>query len=199
MRSPKLRQMIIAAVFGAVAFVLMYFSFSVPILSPFAEFDASPLPEIIGGFVLGPVGTVAIVVVKLLLKLLMKGTSTMLTGELSNLLLSLAYALPAVLYYRRHRTKTGALVGLVIGTACEVVMGVLTNLYIVFPLYINLYDMSWDAIVSMCSAVNPWIKDVPTMIAFSVVPFNLVSRGVISVVTMMVYKKLSVPLKKLIQ
>jgi len=47
--------------------------------------------------------------------------------------------------------------------------------------------------------VNPWIKDVPTMIAFSVVPFNLVSRGVISVVTMMVYKKLSVPLKKLIQ
>ncbi|MBE6930180.1 MAG: ECF transporter S component [Ruminococcaceae bacterium] len=199
MQNSKLRKMILAAVFGAVAFVLMFFSFSVPIISPFAEFDAAPLPEIIGGFILGPLGTLAIVVVKLLLKLLMEGSSTLLTGELSNFILSLAYALPAVLYYRRHRTKKGAIIGLAIGTVIEVIMGVLTNLYLIFPLYINLYDMSWDAIVSMCSAVNPWIRDVPTMMAFSVVPFNILSRGIVSVITVLVYKKISVPLKKMIQ
>ena len=133
-----------------------------------------------------------------MLKLIMEGSSTLLTGELSNFILSLAYALPAVLYYRRHRTKQGAITGLVIGTVIEVIMGVLTNLYLIFPLYINLYDMSWDAIVSMCSAVNPWIKDIPTMMAFSVVPFNLISRGIVSVITILVYKKISVPLKKMI-
>ncbi len=101
---------------GAVSFVLMYFSFSVPVLSPFADFDLSALPDLIGGFVLGPVGAVEIIAVKVLLKLVFKGTSSMFTGEIQKFLLCTAYALPAVLYYQKHRTKRGAAVGLVLGT-----------------------------------------------------------------------------------
>ena len=59
--------------------------------------------------------------------------------------------------------------------------------------------MNWDSIIDMCAAANPWIKDIPTMIAFSIVPFNVVSRLVTSVLTFLIYKKLSTPLKKLIQ
>ena len=95
----------------------------------------------------------------------------MLTGEVQNLLLSLAFVLPAVLYYRRHRTKKGAIVGLVLGSVCKIIVGVFTNLYIIFPFYIKLYGMDWDGIVAMCSAVNPWITNVPravfTTTAFS--------------------------------
>ena len=39
----------------------------------------------------------------------------MFTGEVQNLILSLSYALPAILYYRKHRTKKGAVIGLIIG------------------------------------------------------------------------------------
>lgn len=198
MKKGSLRRLTMAALCGAVAFVLMFFSFSVPVLSPFAEFDFSALPELIGGFILGPIGAVEIIVVKIGLKLLFKGSSSLLTGELMNLILSLAYVLPALLYYRRHRTKKGAVIGLALGTVISVVISIFTNVFVIFPLYIRLYGMNWDGIIDMCSAVNPWIKNIPTMIAFSIIPFNLVSRVVTSLITLLVYKKLSVPLKKLI-
>ena len=188
----KTRRLTLAAMMGAVSFVLMYFSFSVPVLSPFADFDLSGLPDLIGGFILGPVGAVEIIAVKVLLKLVFKGTSSMFTGEIQKFLLCTAYTLPAVLYYRKHRTKKGAAVGLVIGSICGVVVAVL-------PAYMTLYGMDWASIVSMCTAVNPWITSVPTMVAFSIVPFNIISFSVTSILAMLLYKKISVPLKKFAQ
>lgn len=196
MKKGSLRRLTMAALCGAVAFVLMFFSFSVPVISPFAEFDFSALPELIGGFILGPIGAVEIIVVKIGLKLLFKGSSSLMTGELMNLILSLAYVLPALWYYRRHRTKRGAVIGLALGTVISVVVSIFTNVYVIFPLYIKLYGMNWDGIIEICAAVNPWIKNIPTMVAFSVVPFNLLSRVVTSLITLLVYKKLSTPMKR---
>ena len=91
MKRNQTRRLTLAAMMGAVSFVLMYFSFSVPVLSPFASFDLSALPDLIGGFVLGPVGAVEIIAVKVLLKLVFKGTSSMFTGEIQKFLLCTAY------------------------------------------------------------------------------------------------------------
>ena len=71
----KIHRLTLSAMMGALSFLLMYFSFSVPFISPFAEFDFSALPELIGGFILGPLGAVEIIVVKLLLKLVFQGSS----------------------------------------------------------------------------------------------------------------------------
>ena len=68
----KIHRLTLSAMMGALSFLLMYFSFSVPFISPFAEFDFSALPELIGGFILGPLGAVEIIVVKLLLKLVFR-------------------------------------------------------------------------------------------------------------------------------
>ncbi len=198
MNNTKLRRMVAAALFGAMAFVLMLFSFGVPVLSPFAEFDFSALPELIGGFILGPIGAVEIITVKLLLKLLFQGSSSMLTGEVQNFILSISYVIPAVLYYRSHKTKKGAVMGLALGSVLSVVMAVITSLYLIFPAYIKLYGMSWDGIIEICAAANPWIKNIPTFVAFSVIPFNVVSRVVSSIITILVYKRISTVIKKMI-
>ena len=161
-----------------------------------ASFDLSALPDLIGGFVLGPVGAVEIIAVKVLLKLVFKGTSSMFTGEIQKFLLCTASALPAVLYYQKHRTKRGAAVGLLLGSVAGVIVAILTNVFLIFPAYMALYGMDWAAIVQMCTAVNPWITNVPTMVAFSIVPFNVISFGVTSILAMLLYKKISVPLKK---
>ena len=199
MKKTNLRRLTMAAMMGTIAFLLIFINFGVPFLSPVAEFDLSALPELIGGFILGPVGAVMIIVVKLGLKLAIQGTESMFTGEIQNFLLSVSYVLPAVLYYRKHRTKKGAAIGLIIGAVTSVIVAVFTNLYIIFPFYIKLYGMNWDSIVAMFSAVNPWIKNIPTMVAFSVIPFNLISRTITAVLAFITYKKLSVPLKKMIQ
>ena len=198
MNRTKVRRLTMAALMGAIAFILMYLNFGVPFLSPFAEFDLSALPEMIGGFILGPAGAVEIIAVKILLILVFKGTSSMFTGEVQNFLLSLAYVLPAVLYYRKHRTKKGAAIGLVLGSALSVIVAIFTNIYLIFPAYIHLYGMNWDAIIDICNKVNPYITSIPTFVLFSVVPFNIISGSVIGFITMLLYKKISVPLKKMI-
>ena len=199
MKKNSVRRLSMAAMMGAVAFVLMYFCVSIPVLSPFAELELAALAELIGGFILGPLGAIEIICTKLLLKIVFKGSVSMMTGEFQNLLLSMSFVLPAVIYYRRHRTKKAAIIGLVIGSVLSIIMAVLTNLYLILPFYIRPYGMDWDAIVAMCSAANPWIKDVPTMVAFSIIPFNVVQRVIHSVLAILLYKKLSAPLKKFIQ
>lgn len=198
MKNKNLRRLTMGGLFGAFAFVLMFFNVGIEIISPFAEFDASALPELIGGFILGPWGAIDIIVVKILLKLLFQGTGSMFTGEIQNLILSIGYVLPAVLYYRKHRTKKGAVTGLIIGSVISVVLAVFTNLYLIFPAYIKLSNLSWDGIIAMCE-VNPLIKDIPTFVAFSVIPFNVISRTFTTIVTILVYKKISVPIKKMLQ
>ena len=198
MKKTTLRHMTVAGLFGAIAFVLMFFSFGIPVISPFAEFDLSALPELIGGYVLGPLGAVYTIIIKLLLKLLFQGTSSMFTGEIQNLILSLSYVLPSILYYRKHRTKKGAVMGLAIGSILSIVMAVVTNLYLIFPAYIKLYGMNWDGIIEICTAANPMITNIPTFVAFSVIPFNVISRVVSSIIAVLVYKKISIPLKKML-
>ncbi|MGM9530819.1 ECF transporter S component [Intestinibacter sp.] len=194
----NVQKLTIAAIMGTISFVLIYLGFSIPILSAFAELDLSALPELIGGFILGPVGAVEIIVIKLVLKLVFDGTTSAFTGELQNLILSLAYVLPAVIYYQKHKTKKGAIIGILIGSILSIIIAIFTNIYLIFPAFMYLYGMNWDIIIETCSKINPYIKDIPTFVIFSVIPFNIVSRAITSVLTFLIYKRLSVPLKKFI-
>lgn len=195
MSKTKTNHLTLTAFFGALAFILMYFSFSIPILSPFAELDLSAIPELIGGFMLGPSGGMGIITVKILLKLIFKGSSSMFTGEIQNFLLETAFVLPAAIYYKHKKTKKSAVIGLVIGSIVSIIVAIFTNIYLIFPAYIKLYGMDWESILRIFTEINPWIKSIPTMVAFSIVPFNIVSRSITSVITVLVYKKISVLLK----
>ena len=199
MKNSQVRIISMAAIMGAVAFVLQFFSFNVPVISLFANFDLSALPEIVGGFILGPVGAVLIIIIKLGLILVFKGTSSMFTGEIQNFILSVAYVLPAILYYRKNRTKKGAIIGLTLGSVVSVVIAIFTNLYLIYPAYIQLYGMSWDIIIGMFNAVNPYITNKMTFVLWSVIPFNVISRGVSSLITFFLYKRISTPIKHFIQ
>ena len=128
-----------------------------------------------------------------------KGTTSMFTGEIQNFILSCAYVLPAILYYRKNRTKKGAITGLLLGIIISVVIAIFTNLYLIFPAYIYLYGMSWDQILGICAAVNPYISTKISFVAFSVIPFNLISRCTTSIITFLLYKKISKPIKHFIQ
>ncbi|MBQ7919159.1 MAG: ECF transporter S component [Lachnospiraceae bacterium] len=187
----RTKKITLAALFGALAFLLMFFSFPIPILSPFAELDLSAVPELIGAFMLGPVGGVAIITVKILLKLVFQGTSSMLTGEVQNFILECAFVIPATLYYQRKKSKKSAVIGLIIGSVITIIAAVLTNVYLIFPAYMKLYGMNWESILGIFAEINPMISNIPTMVAFSVIPFNVVSRVLTSVITMILYKKIS--------
>lgn len=102
----------------------------------------------------------------------------------------------ACLYYRNHRTKKGAVIGMLLATVATSVLAIFSNILVMFPMYAKLFGMSMQQIVDMVSAVNPFVKDITTMVIASLVPFNLFKYGVISLITFISYKKIEVILKK---
>lgn len=191
----KVKRMCVIAMMGCLAFLLMFLKVSIPFISPFADFDLSAVPELIGGFILGPIGAILIIMVKIALKIAFMGTSSMFTGEIQNVILSSAYVLPAVLIYYHNKTKKEALIGMCAGTVICAIVSIFTNIFIIFPFYINLYGMSWEMIIDMFHTANPLIDSIPMMIIFSVIPCNLLYKGISSAVTYFTYKKISKPLK----
>lgn len=184
------REISLIGVFGALSAFLMYLKFPLPFMPPFMEFDFSSVIELIGTFIMGPVAGAFIVVIKLLVKVLLQGSSTMGSGELSNLIVSLAYIIPAGLIYRKNRTKKGAITGMAVGTVLMTVVAVLSNYFMILPLYANLFGMSMDDIIKIVGAVNPLVDSPLTLFAIGIVPFNVIKGSVCAVVTYLVYKKI---------
>lgn len=183
---------------GAVSAVLMLFRFPLPFMPPFLSFDFSGLMEMIGGFMFGPVAAVCIIIVKIMLQLVMQGSFSLGTGELQNLILSCAYVLPALIIYHRSKSKKMAVAGMAVSSVFVAVVAVFTNLYLIIPFYVKLFGMSMDDIIAMCSTVNPAMKNAVTMALFGILPFNLIKYGVTSLVTFIIYKRLSKVIKGII-
>ena len=175
-------------------------NFPLPFMPPFMDFDLSGVPEMIGGFALGPASAVLIIFIKLVLKLCFMGTSTMFTGEIQNFILSCAYVLPAVFIYRQHKTKKSAIWGMFTGTMICALIAVFSNICFIIPFYAKLYTgMSFESIIGMCTAVNPFITNAFSLAIFGIIPFNLIKNGVVSLLTIVLYKKISTIIKNYIR
>lgn len=185
------RKIAMVGVFSAIATILHVMDFAVPFAPGFYKMDFSELPALIGAFGFGPVVSVLIEFCKIVLKLLFKGTSTAFVGDLANFVIGCSFLLPASVIYLFHKTKKNAIVGCVAGTLVMTVFGTAFNAVYLLPKFAQLYGMPLDAIIEMGHAINPAINSVTTLVIFAVAPMNLLKGGIVSLVTMLVYKKLS--------
>ena len=74
-------------------------------------------------------------------------------------------------------------------------IGSLLNAFVLLPVYATAFGMPMEALVGMGTAVNPAITGLGTFVLFAVVPFNILKGIVVSIVTLLIYKKLSPILK----
>lgn len=174
---------------GALAGVLMLFDFPLPIAPSFLEMDIAELPCLFAGFFMGPLQGFLVIVVKILVKLVIKGSKTAFVGEFSNLVGSALFVCTAAAIYKKNHTKKGARISMVIATVIVSVLYVFMNAFVMFPLYSNLYGLPMEAIVGMGNAVNPLVTNELTMMLFCVFPFNLIKYTIVSVITYFVYKR----------
>lgn len=184
------QKLTLIGMFGAVSAILMTLDFPVPFFPPFVKMDFSELPIIIGGYIMGPLAGFMIILIKVLLNFLFTGSGTMGVGELANFLGSVFYMIPAALIYNNMKTKKGAEISLVVATLSTTVYSIFGNLFLIFPTYCKLLGVSMNDIVKMSAAVNPLIKDVPTLMVIGMVPFNLLKYSVTSVITFLLYKRI---------
>lgn len=185
------KNVVLMGMFGALAGVLMIFEVPLPFIAPsFYGLDLSEVPILVGTFALGPVAGAVMEVVKILVKLVLKPTSTGFVGEFANLMIGCSLIIPAGVIYRFRKTKKGAVTGMAVGTVVMAVVGVVLNALVMVPFYSNF--MPLDTIIKAGAAINPAISNVWTFAIICVGPFNIIKGVVVSLVTALVYKRISV-------
>ena len=187
----RTRQITITGMLSAIAFILMYLDFSVPLMPSFIKMDISELPALVGSFALGPVSGVCICLIKNLLHLMK--TSTGGVGELSNFILGASFVFTAGIFYKKNKTKKAAFLGSLIGAIAMAVISIITNYFIVYPIYTNFMPM--EAIIGAYQAILPSADSLLKCLIIFNMPFTFI-KGMISVlITFLIYKRLSPILK----
>ena len=185
------RKVVIIGLFSAISGILMLFEIPVFFAPSFYKIDLSDLPAIIGAFAFGPMTGVLIEFIKILLNLILNGTTTAFVGELANFVVGCSYVLPASILYLFKKTRKNAMISCAVGTIVITIVGSSLNAFYLLPAFAVLYGMPIDALIGMGTAVNPSITNLSTFVLFAVAPLNLLKGAIITGVTVVVYKKLS--------
>ena len=189
------KNLVTIAVLSAVAAVLMYIEFPLWFAPPFYEMDFSEIPVLVGAFAMGPAAGFVIEVLKVVLKLFLKGSTTMGVGDWANLLIGCALVVPAGLIYRKHKTRRHALIGMLAGVVCMATVGAAVNAFMLLPAYGAAFGMETSAFVALGQAIIPAVDSLFKFCLLIVAPFNLVKGLAVSVITLLLYKHISRLLK----
>ena len=186
------KKIAVVGMFSAIAAILHVLDFSIPFLAPpFYKLDFSELPALIGAYAFGPVAGVLIEFVKILLKLVFKGTSTAFVGDLANFVIGCSFLLPASILYDFKKNKKSAIISCVVGTLAMTIVGTAFNALYLLPTFAALYGMNLDDIIAMGTAINSNINNITSFVIIAVAPLNLIKGGLVSIITLLIYKKLS--------
>ena len=190
-KASKLRTITGVAVLSAIAFILAYFEFPVPLSPSFARMDISDLPALIGAFAYGPLAGVLIELVKNALQL--TSTATAGVGELANFIMGGVFVFVAGLIYRKNKNKKTALIACLIASLAMGVTAAVVNYFVLLPAFEAFMPLS--ELIASFGEFMPFIKTKLDVVLFTALPFNLLKGLAISAVTMLIYKKLSPILK----
>ena len=175
------------AVFSAMAFAV--YLLEIPIFAgtpaSFLELDFSNVFVMLAGFMYGPIPAVIVTVVKELIHITVGSTGGV--GELANIILTTSYALlPSIIYTKRKGFKT-VILTLAIACVIQTGMSLLVNKFINFPFFMGSV---------------PFVPSQASNGAFAslwpyVLAFNAIKSVAISIVTILLYKRISYLFKKI--
>ena len=183
----RIRKLCGTAMLGAVAYVLMFLEFPVPLIPGFIKMDFSELPALIASFAYGPISGVAVCLIKNLIHLF--NTQSGGVGELSNFILGAVYVFFAGIIYKKLHNKKGAVIGALVGAIVMALISVPSNFFLVYPVYTAFMPM--EAIIGAYKAINPNVNTLLDCLIMFNLPFTFI-KGICSlIITVLVYKPLS--------
>ena len=174
LNSYQIKKMTAVGMFCALAYVCMLV-IKIPV--QFLTLDVKDSLIVLCSLIFGPVSGLFIAVVVPFLELItISGTGVY--GFIMNVLSSVTFALTAGIIYRYKKSLTGAVVGLISAVFAVTSVMMLANLFVT-PYYMG---APRAAVVAM----------IPTVL----LPFNLVKATLNAAIVLMLYKPLSVTLKR---
>lgn len=186
----RIRWMAKVAILSAIAAILMFLEFPLPLMPPFLKFDFGDVPALLAAFSMGPLAGVTVGLIKNLINL--PTSQTMMVGELANFIIGSSLVATAGFFYRNHKTKKGAIRAMAIGTLVFTVVGCLFNYFVNIPFYLTVMHFPMEAIISLTNkAGNTLVHDLNSLILYVFVPFNLLKGFVVSLIVTLIYKPIS--------
>ena len=177
------------AMLAAVATILMYMEFPIPIMPGFIKMDISELPALIASFAYGPLSGIAVCLIKNLIKL--HSTSTAAVGELFNFVMGALFVGVAGIVYKKNKTRKGAIIGAVAGALIMALVSLPYNYFVVYPAYVVMYHLPLEAIIGMYQAINPNVNGLLACLVTFNVPFTFAKGMVDALLCFLIYKPLS--------
>lgn len=166
-------------VFAALAFAISFLEFPIFPAAGFLKLDFSLTFVLLAGFVFGPVSGITVSAVKELLRFVI-GSSTGGIGEIANFIVTAAFIIvPTVTYVYKKKFWT-VVVTLVAGCILLAGAAMLANRFINFPLFMG------NAAEAVFNKL--W---------YYVLLFNLIKGAAVSILTILLYKKVSTLIKRI--
>ena len=162
--------MLVAISFAAVAF------FRIPIVL-FLKYDPKDVIITIGGLIWGPITSVLVSIIVSTIEMITI-SETGIIGLVMNILASCSFACTAAIIYKKMRTLSGAVIGLIAGALCSTAIMLLWN-YLITPLFMGVPR-----------------EEVVKLLLPAILPFNLLKTGLNAAFTMLLYKPIINALKK---
>lgn len=185
------KKMVMTAMMSAIAIVIYYLDFPVPLMPSFIKLDLSNVISLLAGFSMGPVSGVLVALIKNAIHLLIKGMgTTMGIGDIFDFVTSAAFAFTAGLIYRKKHTYKGAIIACIVGTAVFTLISLPLNYFIVYPIYFKAFGGE-QLILGMYQDILPSVKNTFSALCIFNLPFTFVKGLLCSLITVVVYKPLS--------
>lgn len=174
----KIKYVVLIGLFSAMSFAFTMLGHLIPVrIQGFLSYDPKDILVVIAGFVLGPVATILIAIISSLIEMVTIST-TGLWGLLMNILSTVSFAFVASIIYKKKRTLSGAIIGLILGILTMTLSMMLWN-YFVTPVYMG---VPRETVAKM----------LPTVF----LPFNLLKATANASITMLLYKPIVGALRK---
>ena len=173
------RQIVGTALFAALSFAVSLLEFPIFPAASFLKLDFSAVFVLLGGFMYGPIAGIIICAVKELIRFAM-GSGTGGVGEIANFLVIFSLIIVPITVYRFKKGLPMVIITLIIGVLCMTGTALVSNRFIMFPLYMG--DGAVSAFYSL------W---------YYIIFFNLIKGVAVSTIVFLLYKRLSALFKKI--
>ena len=170
----KARYLTVIALMAAISYILAFLEVPMPLAPSFARMDASDVPALLTTFALGPVAGTVVELIK-------------------NFLMGASLVFTAGLIYKQKKTRKMAVVSCVAGSVAMGIMAAIMNYFVLLPMY-QIF-MPIDQVIASFAEVIPFIHTKLDVVLYSALPGNILKGLIVSVITMLVYKRVSPAMK----
>ncbi|WP_342600837.1 ECF transporter S component [Psychrobacillus sp. FSL H8-0483] len=182
----KTRMLIAIAMLSSISFVLMLLAFPLPVLPAYLKVDFSDIPALIAAITMGPIAGVLVAFLKNVLDWLFAGSPTGVpVGHMANFVTSILFLTPVYLIYRKVTSSKGIAFGLGAGTISMAFGMSILNYYVFLPMYSYFLNFPMETGTALFNTI-----------IFGILPFNLIKGILVTIVMIVLFKRMKPLLDK---